>query len=126
MSAPPPELPHSYPFRLVERAEVIGGQRVALVLATANGSLLPNGEWPVTLVAEALAQAILMVFESPRAADLRLVGLNKVRLLQRVFPGARLEVAVEQLAVFAPLRRYGCRAHQGGALAATAEITVSG
>jgi len=125
--SPPPEaLPHAYPFRLVERAELIAGGRVALVLATANGSRPPGDEWPVTMVAEAMAQAILLVVPPPSTSDLRLVGLNKVRLLQPVRPGSRLEVAVEELAAFAPLRRYACRAHSGGALAATAEITVSG
>jgi 3-hydroxymyristoyl/3-hydroxydecanoyl-(acyl carrier protein) dehydratase len=127
VSAPPPEaLPHAYPFRLVERSEVIDGRRVALVLATANGSEPLGAEWPVTLVAEAMAQAILLVVRPPSTSELRLVGLNKVRLLQPVRPGSRLEVEVEEQAAFAPLRRYACRAHSGGALAATAEITVSG
>jgi hypothetical protein len=127
VSAPPPDRqPHAYPFRLVEKAELIDERRVGLVLATADGSLMRDREWPVTLVAEALAQAILVVIGPPRTADVRLVGLDRVRLLQPVRPGARLEVEVEELAAFVPLRRYSCRAHQGGALAATAEITVSG
>jgi len=124
--APPPErLPHTFPFRLVERAEVLDEKRVALVLATSNTGLLPRDDWPVTLIAEALAQAILIVSPPPKMGDLRLVGLNRVRLLQPVRPGSRLEVEVELLAVFPPLRRYSCRAHLGGALAATAEVTVS-
>jgi 3-hydroxymyristoyl/3-hydroxydecanoyl-(acyl carrier protein) dehydratase len=105
---------------------VIDGKRVALVLATANGSALPLDEWPVTLVAEALAQAILHLIAPVNADQVRLVGLDRVRLLQPVRPGSRLEVEVEQRAAFAPLRRYDCCAHLGGALAATAEVTVAG
>ncbi len=122
----PDRQPHAYPFRLVEKAELIDDRRVALVLATSNGSLLSGDEWPVTMVAEALAQAILHVIQPPQTDHVRLVGLDRVRLLQPVRPGARLEVEVEQQAAFMPLRRYACRAHLGGALAATAEITVSG
>jgi hypothetical protein len=125
-SRPADPLPHAFPFRLVERAEVTDGGRVALVLATANGGLLPRDEWPVTLVAEALAQAILLVVRPAGNGVLRLVGLDGVRLLQPVRPGSRLEVEVKETAAFAPLRRYGCRAHLGGALAAVAEVTVSG
>jgi 3-hydroxymyristoyl/3-hydroxydecanoyl-(acyl carrier protein) dehydratase len=104
----------------------LGEKRAAVVLATAGGFLTGAAEWPVTLVAEALAQAILAVVQPPRRDTLRLVALHEVRLLQPVWPGARLEVEVEERAVFAPLRRYACRALQGGALAATAEITVAG
>ena len=126
MSALRPEpAPHAYPFRLVERAEVIDAKRVALVLSSANDTLLPAGEWPVTLVAEALAQAILHVVAPPATSEIRLVGLDRVRLLQPVGPGARLEVEVAEQARLAALRRFACRALQGGALAATAEVTVS-
>jgi 3-hydroxymyristoyl/3-hydroxydecanoyl-(acyl carrier protein) dehydratase len=97
-----------------------------VVLASAGGALTGAAPWPVTLVAEALAQAIVVVMRPPRRDALRLVALNEVRLLQPVGPGARLEVEVEERAAFAPLRRYACRAVLGGALAATAEITVAG
>jgi 3-hydroxymyristoyl/3-hydroxydecanoyl-(acyl carrier protein) dehydratase len=127
VSAPRPDgLPHRFPFRLVERAEFTGEKRLAVVLATAGGFLSATAEWPVTLVAEALAQAIVLAVDPPRRCDLRLVALNEVRLLQPIRPGARLEVEVEERSVYLPLRRYACRAMQGGALAATAEVTVSG
>ena len=122
----PEPLPHGFPFRLVETAEMVGEKRVAVVLATGGGFLTGVSEWPVTLVAEALAQAILMVVDSPRRAAPRLVAMNEVRLLQPVGPGSRIEVEVKERAVFAPLRRYSCRATRAGALAATAEITVAG
>jgi len=124
---PAPEaLPHAFPFRLVERAERVGERRVAVVLASAAGFLAGVSEWPVTLVAEAMAQAILVAVGAPHRDAPRLVALNEVRLLQPVRSGARLEIEVEERAVFAPLRRYACRALQAGALSATAEITVAG
>jgi 3-hydroxymyristoyl/3-hydroxydecanoyl-(acyl carrier protein) dehydratase len=119
-------LPHGFPFRLVETAEMVGEKRVAVVLATGGSFLTGVSEWPVTLVVEALAQAILAVVGNLRHDVPRLVAMNEVRLLQPVGPGARLEVEVEERAVFAPLRRYSCRATRAGALAATAEITVAG
>jgi 3-hydroxymyristoyl/3-hydroxydecanoyl-(acyl carrier protein) dehydratase len=122
----PDRLPHEFPFRLVERAERVGESRIAVVLGTAGGTLTAASEWPVTLVAEAMAQAILIVVDPPRRGPLRLVALNRVRLLQPVRAGSRLEIEVEERAVFAPLRRYACRAWQAGALSATAEITVGG
>ncbi len=127
MSPPRPDpLPHEYPFRLVERAEVSEGGRVALVLATADGNVAPDDDWPVTLVAEVLAQSILLVAARPAGTAPRLVALDGVRLLQAVRAGSRLEVEVEERGSYASLRRYSCRARTGGALAATAEITVSG
>jgi 3-hydroxymyristoyl/3-hydroxydecanoyl-(acyl carrier protein) dehydratase len=84
------------------------------------------GPWPITLVAEALAQAILLVVEPEGRGTLRLVGLDKVALYQPLEPGDRLEVEVEELGTFGGLRRYLCRGRRGGGLAATAEVTVTG
>ena len=127
MSAKPPEaLPHRYPFRLVERPAAAGERRLGIVLGTANGALTPGIAWPVTLVAEALAQAILVVEQPERLQDLRLVALHRVAAFQSIGAGDRLEVEVEPVAALPPLRRYSCRALRGGALVAVAEVTVSG
>jgi 3-hydroxymyristoyl/3-hydroxydecanoyl-(acyl carrier protein) dehydratase len=96
-----------------------------VVLASANGFLQREQPWPLTLVAEALAQAIIGLFPPPRDSAPRLVGLDRVSLRRKVVAGDRLEVEVEELGSFGALRKYGCRALCGGALAATAEITVS-
>jgi len=125
-TAAPERLPHEYPFRLVERVEEGTRGRHAVVLATAGGTLAAPDGWPVTLVAEALAQAIILVVRPLNTGGLRLVGLKNVRLYQKLAPGDRLEIEVEELGVFGELRRYSCRAHRAGALAAVAEVTVSG
>lgn len=98
---------------------------MALVLATGGGALTGTRAWPVSLVAEALAQAILLVFPPADASSLRLVGIDKARIVQPLEAGDRVEVEAEELGRFGPLRRYACRAVRSGSLAAVAEITVS-
>ena len=119
------QIPHQFPFRMVERVEPGHDGRLVIVLSTAGGALAGTGPWPITLVAEALAQAILLVVEPGGPGPLRLVGLDKVALFQSLEPGDRLEVEVEELGTYGGLRRYLCRGHRGGGLAATAEVTVS-
>jgi 3-hydroxymyristoyl/3-hydroxydecanoyl-(acyl carrier protein) dehydratase len=127
VSARAPEtVPHEFPFRLVERVEDGPHGRSAVVLATACGALTGAGPWPVTLVAEALAQAILLVLQPQRRGTLRLVALDRVVLYQPIEPGDRLEVEVEEVGSFGELRRFACRGLRGGGLAAAAEVTVAG
>ncbi len=125
MSARAPEpIPQGYPCRLVERAERGIDGTVAVVLGTASGTLTGAGPWPVTLVAEALAQAILLVIRPGRQQALRLIGLDNVRILQPTYPGDRLEVEVAEAGSFGALRRFRCRATRGGGLVALGEVTV--
>lgn len=118
-------LPHAYPFRLVERTEAGEGGRAAIVLGTVNGTMTGAAPWPVGLVAEALAQAILLLARPGRDSELRLVGLDRVAVLQPVAAGDRLEVEVREAGALGRLRRYECRATRAGGLAAVAEVTVS-
>ncbi|MGD1148342.1 MAG: hypothetical protein ABR961_10390 [Thermoanaerobaculaceae bacterium] len=125
MSARPPEaLPHQNPFRFVERTEEIDGGRVAIVLGTAGGTMTGSDPWPIGLVAEALAQAILLVVRPDHQASLRLVALDGVGVFQPITAGDRLEVEVRETGAFGDLRRYACRARRGGGVAAVAEVTV--
>jgi len=120
-----PGTPHAFPFRLVERVETVGELRVAVVLSTAAGFLRRNEPWPVTLVAEALAQSILLVDPPEHLERARLAALQNVSLLQEVAAGDRLIVEVVPLGCLGGLRRYGCRATRGGALVALADVTVT-
>lgn len=125
MSTRTPEaIPHQFPCRLVERAEEGLNGKVAVVLGTAGGTLTGPGPWPATLLAEALAQAILLLVRPERQSALRLIGLDNVRVVQPLAPGDRLEVEVTEAGAFGALRRYHCRACRGGGLAAVAEVTV--
>jgi hypothetical protein len=121
----PDAVPHEYPFRFIERVEGEPSDRLAVALASAGGFLTGSGPWPLTLVAEALAQAILLVRPPAGGGTLRLVALDRVSQAQPLFAGDRLEVEVHELGAFGLLRRFSCYATRGGAFAAAAEITVS-
>ncbi|MGV8039969.1 MAG: hypothetical protein AB2L07_07815 [Thermoanaerobaculaceae bacterium] len=118
-------VPHAFPFRLIERAERCGERKAVLVLGTSDGFLHRTRPWPVTLVAEALAQSILLADPPPCVDRLRLAGLHNVALHQQVGAGDRLEVEVQPLGVLGELRRYRCRATRAGALVALADVTVT-
>jgi hypothetical protein len=118
-------VPHVFPFRLVERSEERNGRRVAVVLGTVDGALATPGPWSASLVAEALAQAVLL--NVPRATGRTpwLAGLDGVELLQPIGAGDRLEVETQLEGSFGGLHRFACRALSGGALAAVAHVTVA-
>lgn len=118
-------VPHEFPFRLVERAKTAGGARIGIVLGTANGALTHLGEWPCTLVAEALAQAVL-VTAPVSVGTPKLVAIDRARLLRPISAGDALEVEAEEIGSFGGLRRYRCIARAAGTLAATVELTVAG
>ncbi len=120
-----PTVPHAFPSRLIERLERRGDGKVVLVLATADAFLRQARPWPVTLVAEALAQSILLADPPLRLERLRLAGLDNVALLQEVLAGDRLDVEVDRVGEFGELRRYRCRATRAGAVVALADVTVS-
>lgn len=94
-------------------------------MATANGLTTGTGPWPVTLVAEAMAQSVLLVDPPDDMSALRLVGLDNVTVLRPPVSGDRLEVEVDAVAAMGRMRRYRCEGRCGGALAVTAEVTVS-
>lgn len=117
---------HCFPFRLVERSEAVEGTPVAVSLLSAGEFYSTAQPWPVSLVAEVLAQALLAARPAPASELPRLVGMNRVRLLGPVQGGDRLEVHVTELGGIGALRRFSSRAFRGGALVAEAEITVAG
>jgi hypothetical protein len=125
VSTDPGRVPHGFPCRLVEGVGSAGNGRRAVVLATGDSFLTGTGTWPITLVAEAMAQSILLADPPEDVSGLRLVGLDDVRMLQSVTPGDRLEVEVTMEVALGRLRRYRCEARRDGALAATAGVTVS-
>jgi 3-hydroxymyristoyl/3-hydroxydecanoyl-(acyl carrier protein) dehydratase len=126
LATPAESLPHRFPFRLVERVETRAGGFVGTVLLTADGALTATEPWPVTLLTEALAQAILLAVRPARVGTLRLVALDGVVLHQPLAAGDRLEVEVREVGAYGGVRRYSCRAGCAGRLALEAEVTVSG
>ncbi len=128
MSGSKPEaLPHRYPFRLVDALAAGPEGRSAVVVLSAGDFFGGSGPWPLTLVVEALAQSILQLHgDGAPVRRVRLVAVHAARLLAPLGAGDRLEVEAEETATFGPMRRFSCRAVRGGALVATAEITVAG
>ncbi len=123
----PEPLPHRFPFRLVDTVAMDADRGSAVVLLSAGDFFAGSGPWPVTLVAEALAQSILLLHgRETSVRRLRLVAIHGARILAPLAAGDRIEVETAETAAFGPMRRYTCRAVRSGALAATAEITVAG
>lgn len=115
----PDPLPHQPPFRFAE-----GKGNTVLVLPTLGASESLPIPVPLTLLTEAMAQAILLA-DPPAAQDrLRLVGVDEALLMQEVQAGDRLEVVCHREGGFGRLRRYFCRALRGGSVVAQAKITV--
>lgn len=121
----PEAIPHSFPFRLAERRVGDGPPFRGMLQVTADGAANREAGWPLSLLVEAMAQAILLVSPPQETEGLRLVALDRVRQLREVQAGDRLEVEVEASGTFGNLRRFTCRASCGGALVATAGITVA-
>ncbi|NWG00470.1 MAG: hypothetical protein HXY19_05965 [Thermoanaerobaculaceae bacterium] len=119
-------IPHAFPFRLVERREVGDDGARSVVLVTADGAVAAGSAWPVMLVAEALAQSILLVARPEGGGEVRLVALDRVCQFQEVAAGDRLEVEVRSEGTFGSLRRFSCRAVCSGAVVAAADVTVTG
>lgn len=79
----------------------------------------------MTLVAEALAQAIAMVHGDAVSDQVRLVALHGVRLRRELSAGDRVEVELKEEGRWDRLRRYACRALRGGAPVAEATVSVT-
>lgn len=115
----PEPLPHRPPFRFAESQ----GDTVVVLPTVGAAESLPFPV-PMTVLTEAMAQAILLL-DPPEATDrLRLVGVDEAYLKQEVHPGERLEVTCRREGSFGRLRRYACRVLRGGGLVAQAKITV--
>ena len=121
MSRRQPEgsIPHERPFRFIETRAT---GPVVLPSAAAWESIPWN--LPVTLVAEAMAQAILVADPPPAGARLKLLGLDQVVLRQSIEAGQQLEVEVQREVRFQNMARYYCRMLAAGKLAAEGRITV--
>ncbi len=120
------DLPHRFPFRLVDRSDGtrVGGQ--VTVVVSAGGFYARGSGWSVGLVAEALAQAIALLHGCRSAGQVRLAALHSVRLFQEVSPGDRLHIDIHEDVRMGGLRRFSCRALRAGAPVAEATVSVAG
>ncbi len=109
-------IPHQPPFRFAE-----GGPSL---LATAGAAESFPQPLTATILAEAMAQAILLADPPPPGVNLRLAGLDGLVVRQQVHAGEKLWVKVEKEASFGTLARYYCRVVSAGRLVACGRITV--
>lgn len=117
MSRRPPDLPHQPPFRFV--APGFSGPKFASTAGEAGSEFVS-----IALLAEAMAQAILLADPPEDTHNLRLVGLDQVVLRQEVQPGDQVDIEVAKHGQFARLARYRCRMLRGGSVVAEGIITV--
>lgn len=98
-------IPHRYPFLLIDRVEVIedGKKAVGIKCVSAN-ELFFHGHFPQrpimpgVLILEAMAQtlaAMMMDREDLRGKFAYFAGVNKARFKRQVIPGDVLELEVE-------------------------------
>jgi 3-hydroxyacyl-[acyl-carrier-protein] dehydratase len=128
-------LPHRYPFLLVDRVlECEPGKRLlALKNVSVNepwvtGHFPSKAIFPGVLIIEALAQAtgLLASETAPELVDsgmiYYLVGIDKVRFKQPVYPGDQLHLEVEYLRHKRNIWVFECKATVEGKQIASAHI----
>lgn len=128
------QLPHRYPFLLVDRVIEIGdGMAKTVKNVSHNEPFFPghfpgNPVMPGVLILEALAQsaAILALHQINAEHQLMFVltGLDKVRFRRPVVPGDQLEMEIKLLKHHRPLWKMSGRALVAGDLAAEAEVSA--
>lgn len=131
-------LPHRFPFLLVDRVLEIdpGKSIVALKNVTANephfqGHFPGHAVMPGVLVVEALAQAGGVLAWETATSDqqsvgiLYLVGIEKARFKQPVWPGDQLELHAELKLNKRGFWRFDCRAVVAGKTVVEAEIVMA-
>lgn len=128
------EIPHRYPFLLVDRILECrpGHSLTAIKNVTINEPFFPGhfpGEpvMPGVLILEALAQAGLLlgmrsVKDQDRGGLVYFAGIDKARFKRRVVPGDRLTLKVELMAAKRRLWRFRGEAWVDDKLACSAEL----
>jgi len=128
-----PDLPHAYPFRLVEpHGERVPGKGPA-ILPSLGASLPRQGaaEYPLSLAVEAMAQAVLAAppAELGRAGSAggsaHLAGIEQARLLAAIAPGDRLEARAEVAGRFGPAAKVRCHLERDGEPVAEATLLLT-
>ena len=130
------QLPHRYPFLLVDRVlECVAGQHcVALKNVTVNepffqGHFPAEPVMPGVLIVEAMAQtaAVLVVSTYGQSSEGKLVyfmSIDDVRFRRPVFPGDRLELHVEKIQSRASVWKFSGKAIVDGKVMAEATFAA--
>lgn len=130
-----PDLPHAYPFRLVEPGTG-GAPDGAAVAAPSLGGSLPRqadagAGYPLSLAVEMMAQSVLAAPppELPRGdsppGSVHLAGIEQAKLLAKIAPGDRLEARSEIAGRFGPAAKVRCRLERDGERVAEATLLLT-
>lgn len=128
-------LPHRYPFLLVDRVlecepgkRLLGLKNVSINEPWVTGHFPSKAIFPGVLIIEALAQAtgLLASETAPELVEsgmiYYLVGIDKVRFKQPVYPGDQLHLEVEYLRNKRNIWVFDCTATVEGTRIASAHI----
>ena len=128
---PAPELPHSYPFRFVDTVLSQAGadfrQGTVSARLTANGrAVMGDGRVAGTLLAEALAQAALLLQGGDPDAGRRgfLAGIEGFEVTRLPEAGESLQVDVRLTARFGPVIKFEGEVRSGSDTVARGSILV--
>jgi 3-hydroxyacyl-[acyl-carrier-protein] dehydratase len=132
------QLPHRYPFLLVDRVlECVPGERIhALKNVTFNEPFFPGHfphrpVMPGVMIIEALAQAAgILAFKTANVVpdnDTRFyfVAIDNARFRKPVEPGDQLHLKITLKRAFKGIWKFHCLAEVDGAEVASAEIMVA-
>lgn len=132
------QLPHRYPFLLVDRVfECIAGERIhALKNVTVNEPFFPGHfphrpVMPGVMIIEALAQAAgILAFKTAKVVPDKetrfyFVAIDNARFRRPVEPGDQLQLKVTLKRAFKGIWKFHCLAEVDGAEVASAEIMVA-
>ncbi len=132
------QLPHRYPFLLVDRVlECVPGERIlALKNVTYNEPFFPGHfphrpVMPGVILIEALAQASgILAFKTAGVVpdhDTRFyfVAIDKARFRKPVEPGDQVMLKATLVRAFKGIWKFQCAAEVDGAVVASAEIMVA-
>ena len=132
------QLPHRYPFLLVDRVlECVSGKRcVALKNVTFNEPFFPGHFphrplMPGVLIVEALAQAAgILAFKTANVIPdvntrFYFVAIDNARFRKPVEPGDQLMLKIELKRTFKGIWKFDCLAEVDGKEVASAEIMIA-
>jgi 3-hydroxyacyl-[acyl-carrier-protein] dehydratase len=118
------KLPHSFPFRMVDRIlEIEPGKKAAAIKNVSidepyfSGHFLDEPIMPGVLILEALAQTGGLAFQSSLEMEEGipfLAGIDEFRLKKKVIPGDQIVLEAEVIHVFSHLAKVKVLASVGG------------
>lgn len=123
-----PQLPHAYPFQLIDRVVQVEAGRLAVAiknLSAADPLVDGDGRISTTLLAEAMAQCAGIALAPLRPDAMAfLARIDRLRCLPSRISGARLEIRAQITRIFGQTVKARCVIRADGRRCAAAEIIL--